>query len=116
MRGAVSSKIVASSRPWLSAGTGTGKRMKKQFHTTRSLCTDKLRAGENEFGAPSHDLPVSVSVEVINNGSSARCPRCASVFVLASEGQPATGSVSRYYLKKYRTTFNPNTGDLQVYN
>lgn len=63
-----------------------------------------------------HDLPVSVSVEVINNGSSAMCPKCESVFVLASEGQPATGSVSRYYLKKYRTTFNPNSGDLQVYN
>ncbi len=61
-----------------------------------------------------HDLPESVSLEV--DGSSAVCPKCHSVYVLTSEGQPAVGSVSKFFLKKYRTAFNVNSGDLRVYN
>lgn len=61
-----------------------------------------------------HDLPESVSLEV--SGSTATCPKCNSVYVLASEGQPAVGSVSKFYLKKYRSTFYVNSGDLWVYN
>lgn len=60
-----------------------------------------------------HDLPESVSL--VLDGSSAICPKCESVFVLASEGQPAAGSVSRYFLKKYRSTFY-SSGVLHVYN
>lgn len=61
-----------------------------------------------------HDLPESVAIE--SNGNSATCPKCGSVYVFPSEGQPAIGSVSKYYLKKYKTYFNPNTGDLKITN
>ncbi len=61
-----------------------------------------------------HDLPESVAIE--SNGSSATCPSCESVFVFPSLGQPAFGSVSKYFLKKYNTYYNPNTGVLQITN
>ena len=61
-----------------------------------------------------HDLPESIAVE--SNGNSATCPQCGSVYVFPSDGQPAIGSVSKYYLKKYKTYFNPNTGELRITN
>jgi uncharacterized Zn-finger protein len=61
-----------------------------------------------------HDLPESISIE--SNGNSATCPQCGSVYVYPSAGQPAIGSVSKYFLKKYKTYFNPNTGDLRITN
>ncbi|MBN1118785.1 MAG: hypothetical protein JXA77_16355 [Bacteroidales bacterium] len=59
-----------------------------------------------------HDLPASVAIN--SNGSSATCPECGSQFVFPSEGQPSIGSASKYYLKKYKTYYNPNTGDLVI--
>lgn len=61
-----------------------------------------------------HDLPGSFAIEC--NGNIATCPQCESVYVFPSEGIPATGSVSKYYLKKYRTSYNPNTGLLTISN
>lgn len=61
-----------------------------------------------------HDLPGSVAVK--SNGNNAKCPKCGSVYVFPSEGQPSTGSVSKYFLEKYRTYYNPNTGDLRIQN
>lgn len=60
-----------------------------------------------------NDLPESVSLVV--EGSMATCPVCESVYILPSEGIPADGSVSRYYLKSYRTAFY-SSGDLKIYN
>lgn len=60
------------------------------------------------------DLPNSVAVEL--NGNTAICPTCGSVYVLPSEGQPSIGSKSPYFLKKYHSYFNPNTGLLQITN
>lgn len=61
-----------------------------------------------------HDLPESVAIE--SDGSSATCPTCGSVFVFPSLGQPSIGSPSKYFLKKYKTYYNPNTGLLQITN
>ena len=61
-----------------------------------------------------HDLPESYAIE--SDVSSATCPNCGSMFVFPSEGQPSIGSPSKYFLKKYRVTYNPNTGLLQITN
>ena len=60
-----------------------------------------------------NDLPQSVAVELKDN-STAVCPVCKSVFVLPSEGQPAIGSVSKYFLHQYSTYYSG--GVLQIYN
>ena len=60
-----------------------------------------------------HDLPKSIAIEL--DGSVAICPSCKSVYVLPSEGQPTKGSVSKYFLHKYRTNYYPN-GNLFIGN
>lgn len=61
-----------------------------------------------------HDLPNSVAIS--SDGSMATCPVCNSIYVLPSEGLPSTGSVSKYYLKRYHTSYNVNTGVLYISN
>lgn len=61
-----------------------------------------------------HDLPKSVAIK--SNGNSGTCPECGSSYVYPSEGQPSLGSVSPYFLKKYRAFYNPNTGVLKISN
>lgn len=61
-----------------------------------------------------YDLPNSVSI--VSNGNSGKCPVCGSSYVYPSEGQPALGSISPYFLKKYKAYYNPNTGLLQITN
>jgi nitrite reductase/ring-hydroxylating ferredoxin subunit len=61
-----------------------------------------------------HDLPASVAISL--DGSMAKCPKCGSVYVLPSAGLPASGSVSKYYLKQYHTSYNINTGVLFIGN
>ena len=61
-----------------------------------------------------NELPESVAIEL--DGNMAVCPVCNSVYMLPSEGIPAIGSASKYYLKKYHTSYNPNTGDLIISN
>jgi hypothetical protein len=63
-----------------------------------------------------NDLPESVAVSLDDSKATATCPKCGSVFVLPSEGLPSSGSVSKHALKKYRTYFNPNTGELIISN
>ncbi len=58
-------------------------------------------------------LPESIAVELEDN-STAVCPLCESVYVLPSEGQPAYGSVSRYFLHQYNAYYS--SGVLQIYN
>ena len=60
-----------------------------------------------------HDIATGVALDL--DGSVARCPVCKSEFLLPSEGLPAKGSVSKYYMKKYRATYYGN-GDLHIYN
>lgn len=61
-----------------------------------------------------HDLPESIAVSC--DGSLAVCSKCKSVYVLPSEGYPSSESVSLRHLKKYRTSYNPNTGVLTISN
>jgi hypothetical protein len=61
-----------------------------------------------------NDLPESIAIS--SDGSQATCPKCKSVYVLSVEGYPANGSVSKHYLKKYHTSYNPNSGELIISN
>ncbi|MBN2487117.1 MAG: hypothetical protein JXB34_14175 [Bacteroidales bacterium] len=61
-----------------------------------------------------HDLPANYALEC--DGSMATCPHCGSVYVLPGEGIPSSNSVSRRYLKQYRTSYNINTGTLVISN
>jgi hypothetical protein len=61
-----------------------------------------------------NDLPSSVPISC--DGSLATCPVCKSVYVLPSEGLPSTGSLAKYYLKSYYTSYNKNTGVLHISN
>ena len=64
-----------------------------------------------------HDFPdESVAVELVSHGSTVKCPVCGSVYVLPSDGLPTLDGPAIYPLKNYSTYFNPNTGQLQVYN
>ena len=62
-----------------------------------------------------NEIPNSVVTSLTSNNI-ATCPVCKSQYVLPSEGAPANGSVSQYYLKRYKTSYNANTGVLYVYN
>ncbi len=62
-----------------------------------------------------YDYPNSIKIKTDGDGI-ATCPQCKSVFLLQGNGQPSTNSVSTYSLKEYRTSYNPNTGELYVYN
>lgn len=59
-----------------------------------------------------HDLPQSVAI--VLDGNTAVCPVCKSVYVLPSEGQPAYGSVSKYFLHQYNCYYSG--GVLEIYN
>jgi Rieske Fe-S protein len=64
-----------------------------------------------------HDFPgESIAVELVDHGSTAKCPVCGSVYVLPSDGLPTLDGPAIYPLKNYSTYYNPNTGELQVYN
>ena len=75
--------------------------------------------GNNEFYAFDATCPQDVAsgtaVE-LNNPSFATCPVCNSIFLFASSGNPSTGSVAKYPLKNYRTSFIPGSGEIHVYN
>ncbi len=62
-----------------------------------------------------YDYPENVVVE--SNGSNmATCPVCGSVFVFPSMGAPTTDGPATFPLKEYKAYYNPNTGDLNVFN
>jgi nitrite reductase/ring-hydroxylating ferredoxin subunit len=61
-----------------------------------------------------HDFPQSVAIEG-DNGSSATCPSCGSVYIFTVGGFPAAESPSQYPLKEYKTEYFPG-GNLRVYN
>ena len=77
------------------------------------------RYSENLFYA--YDRTCTYQVEnhtavKLEDNSFAKCPACHSVFILAGDGLPTTAGPAKYPLKKYTTTFNPNTGELIIQN
>jgi len=75
---------------------------------------------EDEYFAYDRTCPYnvdeSVPVETIDNFMFAECPICSSRYQLWYSGFPTEQSVSRCPLKQFRTTFNPNTNILYIYN
>jgi len=61
-----------------------------------------------------YDMPKSIQVTTDGSSGVAVCPSCNSTYVFASRGAPTTNSSAHWPLKEYRTSFNPNTGDLVV--
>ncbi len=62
-----------------------------------------------------YDYPVSIIVES-DQSSTATCPECGSIFVLPSLGNPTVDGPATFPLKEYKTLYNPNNGDLTVFN
>jgi nitrite reductase/ring-hydroxylating ferredoxin subunit len=77
-------------------------------------------AGDDEFYAFDRtcpfDIPISVAIESDGTNGLATCPLCGTIYVFASEGRPTFDGPGTWALKKYRAYFNPNTGELHVYN
>jgi hypothetical protein len=75
---------------------------------------------ENEYFAYdrtcTYDIRESIPVETIDNFMFAECPRCSSRYLLEYSGFPTEQSVSKCPLKQFRTSFNPNTNILYIYN
>ncbi len=64
-----------------------------------------------------HEFPdENIAVELVDHGGTAVCPVCGSVYVLPSDGLPTLDGPAIYPLKSYSTYYNPNTGQLQIYN
>lgn len=63
-----------------------------------------------------YNINENIPVEPVNNFMFAECPRCSSRYQLWYSGFPTEQSVSRCPLKQFRTTFNPNTNILYIYN
>jgi hypothetical protein len=61
------------------------------------------------------DYPNNFKVTTDGDGV-AFCPKCKSQYVLQSSGIPTTAGPATVPLKEYKATYNPNTGDLSVYN
>ena len=62
-----------------------------------------------------YDYPQSVIVES-NGSNTATCPECGSVYVFPSMGAPTLDGPATFPLKEYKAYYNPNTGDLNVFN
>jgi nitrite reductase/ring-hydroxylating ferredoxin subunit len=75
-------------------------------------------AGSDEFYAFDCTCPYDYpnSIKVTTDGGIATCPQCKSQYVLQTAGMPTTKGPSTIPLKEYKTTYNPNTGDLMVNN
>jgi len=58
----------------------------------------------------------AVSIELTSDGWTGICPECESLYIFSSDGAPSMNSVSVYNLKKYNTSYNPNTGEINIYN
>ena len=75
---------------------------------------------ENEYFAYdrtcTYNINESIPVETIDNFMFAECPKCSSRYQLWYSGFPTEKSVSQCPLKQFRTTFNPNTNILHIYN
>ncbi len=75
---------------------------------------------EDEYFAYDRTCPYhideSIPVESIDNFMYAECPVCSSRYQLWYSGFPAEASVSQCPLKQFRTTYNPNTRILYIYN
>lgn len=57
------------------------------------------------------------SIKVLSDGDGiATCPQCKSRYVLQSSGMPSTAGPATIPLKEYKAIYNPNTGELWVYN
>ena len=63
-----------------------------------------------------YHIEESIPVENIDNSMYAECPECSSRYQLWYYGFPTETSVSQCPLKQFRTTFNPNTNILYIYN
>jgi len=63
-----------------------------------------------------YDYPKSIKVEVGLNSGLATCPVCGSIYVFPSRGTPTTDEPATFPLKEYKAYYNPNTGDVSVYN
>jgi Rieske Fe-S protein len=76
--------------------------------------------GGNEFYAFDctcpYDFPKSVKVSSIDNDGIVNCPVCHSTYLLQSSGMPTTQGPAVYPLKEYKTSYNPNSGDLYISN
>jgi hypothetical protein len=62
-----------------------------------------------------YDYPNNYKV-TIDGAGVATCPHCKSKYVLQSSGAPSTAGPSTIPLKEYKTNYNPNTGELLVFN
>lgn len=63
-----------------------------------------------------YDYPKSIVVEADPNSGLATCPECGSVYVFPSRGAPTTSGPASFALKEYKAYYNPNTGDINVFN
>ena len=63
-----------------------------------------------------YDINESVPVDIPDNFMYAVCPVCSSKYLLWYSGFPSDESVAKCPLKQYKTTFNPNTDILYIYN
>jgi hypothetical protein len=76
-------------------------------------------AGSDEFYAFDctcpYDYPNSIKVNSDGDGV-ATCPQCKSKYILQSSGMPTTQGPATFPLKEYKAIYNPNTGELLVYN
>ncbi|MGD2034929.1 MAG: hypothetical protein PVF73_07730 [Bacteroidales bacterium] len=63
-----------------------------------------------------YDYPESIIVESDGTSGIATCPVCGSVYVLPSRGAPSLEGPATFPLKEYNAFYNPNTGNVNVYN
>lgn len=75
--------------------------------------------GSNEYYAFDrtcpYDFPNDILVE-LDGETLAKCPECGSLYMLPGLGAPTVDGPAVYPLQEYKTSFNPNTGELNVYN
>jgi hypothetical protein len=58
----------------------------------------------------------SIAVNLTDNPLLAECPECHSQYQLPGSGFPLKQGPSKYPLKKYHTTYYPNSNVLYIYN
>ncbi|MPQ45606.1 hypothetical protein GCQ56_01180 [Marinifilum sp. N1E240] len=75
----------------------------------------KVNNGFSAFDATcSHDIEDEAHVEL--DGTFAECPICNSKFNLLDGGYPFEGSVARYPLKEFSTSYSSSSNTLRIYN
>jgi nitrite reductase/ring-hydroxylating ferredoxin subunit len=75
----------------------------------------KLNSGYAAYDATcTHDVDADDPLEL--EGIFAECPICESKFNLMDGGYPFEGSIAKYPLKKYKTSFSSANNTLRVYN